>query len=144
MGEAATGRRYLIDTSVLARQSNDQVRMVVAGLIADGLAATCATVDLEAGYSGPDFADVEAISRRRRELYAVLPLTEEATIRAREVQLRMARRGHHRAAGVFDLLTAAVAELNGAVVLHYDRDFEHIAAVTGQPHIWVVPAGSID
>jgi hypothetical protein len=28
-------------------------------------------------------------------------------------------------------------------VLHYDHDFDLIAAVTGQPTEWVVPAGSI-
>ena len=43
-----------------------------------------------------------------------------------------------------DLITAAVAEYHGAVVLHYDADFEHIAEVTGQPQTWVVPRGSID
>jgi predicted nucleic acid-binding protein len=44
---------------------------------------------------------------------------------------------------VFDLLTAAVAEHHGAVLLHYDPDFEHIAATTGQPQMWVVPRGSM-
>ena len=68
---------------------------------------------------------------------------ESIAERAREVQIRMAARGHHRAAGVIDLLTAAVAEHHGAVVLHYDADFEHIAASTGQAHAWVVPRGSI-
>jgi hypothetical protein len=28
--------------------------------------------------------------------------------------------------------------------LHYDADFDRIAAVTGQRCEWVVPAGSID
>jgi predicted nucleic acid-binding protein len=56
----------------------------------------------------------------------------------------MAARGHHRAAGVIDLLTAAVAEYHGAVVMHYDADFEHIAASTGQPQAWVMPQGTID
>jgi predicted nucleic acid-binding protein len=36
-----------------------------------------------------------------------------------------------------------VAEHHGAVVLHYDADFEHIAAVTGQPHTWVAPRGGL-
>jgi predicted nucleic acid-binding protein len=54
------------------------------------------------------------------------------------------RSGHHRAAGVIDLLTAAVAEHHGAVVLHYDADFEHVAASTGQPIAWIVQRGSID
>jgi hypothetical protein len=30
------------------------------------------------------------------------------------------------------------------VVLHYDADFDRIAAVTGQYCKWVVPAGSVD
>jgi hypothetical protein len=30
------------------------------------------------------------------------------------------------------------------MVLHYDSDFDLIAAATGQPTEWVVPAGSID
>jgi hypothetical protein len=55
----------------------------------------------------------------------------------------MAARGHHRASGVIDLLTAAVAEHHGAVILHYDADFEHIAATTGQPHAWIVPRGTL-
>jgi hypothetical protein len=119
------------------------IRNVIAGLIVDRAAATCVTVDLEAGYSGRDHADVRAIAQRRRELYVVLPIIEAIADRARDVQLRMATRGHHRAAGVIDLLTAAIAEHHGAVVLHYDADFEHIAATTGQPHSWIAPRGTI-
>ncbi|MGH8906217.1 MAG: PIN domain-containing protein [Egibacteraceae bacterium] len=137
------GRLYLVDTSALARTGHQPVRDVIAGLIADHAAATCVTVDLEAGYSGRDGADVAAIAQRRRAHYTVLPITEAIADRARDVQVRMAGRGHHRAAGVMDLLTAAVAEHHGAVVLHYDADFEHIAATTGQPHAWVAPRGSL-
>jgi predicted nucleic acid-binding protein len=135
---------YLIDTSVHARTQHAAVRAVIAGLIADRAAATCVTVDLEAGYSGRDLADVQAIARRRRELYVVLPVSAVIADRARDVQVRMAARGHHRAAGVIDLITSAVAEHHGAVVLHYDADFEHIAATTGQPHKWVMPRGTLD
>jgi hypothetical protein len=28
-------------------------------------------------------------------------------------------------------------------VLHYDADFEHIAAVTGQPQAWIAPRGDL-
>ena len=42
-----------------------------------------------------------------------------------------------------DLLTAATGEVYGAVVVHYDRDFDTIAAVTGQPVEWIVPPGSV-
>lgn len=134
---------YLIDTSAHARSQHPVIRNVIAGLIADRAAATCVTVDLEAGYSGRDVADVREIARRRRELYVVLPVSEVIADRARDVQVRMAARGHHRAAGVIDLLTAAVAEHHGVVILHYDADFEHIAATTGQPHRWVVPRGTL-
>jgi len=134
----------LVDTSAQARTGNPVVRTVIAGLIVDRAAATCVTVDLEAGYSGRDLEDVRTIAVRRKSLYTVLPITEAIAERAREVQLRMAARGHHRAAGVTDLLTAAVAEQHDAVILHYDADFEHIAATTGQPHLWVAPRGTLD
>lgn len=117
---------------------------VLAGLLADRAAATTVTVDLEAGYSGRDLREVRTIDETRASRYVVLPISESIAQRARDVQLRMAVRGHHRAAGVVDLLTAAVAEHHGATVLHYDADFEHIAATTGQPHAWVAPRGSLD
>lgn len=138
------GQLYLIDTSAHARIDQLPVRNVIVGLIADRAAATCVTVDLEAGYSARNVDDVRTIAERRRSLYRVLPISEVIAERAREVQVRMAARGHHRAAGVIDLLTAAVAEHHGAVVLHYDGDFECIAAVTGQPHTWIVPRGTIN
>lgn len=137
-------RLHLIDTSVTARLRHDSVRAVLTGLVADRAAATCVTVDLEAGYSGRNLADVQNIAQRRRALYVNLPINEAIADRAREVQQLMARQGLHRAAGIVDLLTAAVAEYHGAVLVHYDADFEHIATVTRQPHVWVVPAGSVD
>jgi predicted nucleic acid-binding protein len=140
---AGPGQVYLIDTSAHARSQHELIRNVIAGLVADRAAATCVTVDLEAGYSGRDLRDVRTIAQRRKELYVVLPISEVIADRAREVQVRMAARGYHRAAGVIDLLTAAVAEHHGAVMLHYDADFEHIAATTGQPHAWIAPRGAV-
>jgi len=140
---AGPGQFYLIDTSAQAKFRHPAVRKVIAGLIADRAAATCVTVDLEAGYSGRNLADVRVIAERRKSLYAVLPMTEVIAERARDVQVRMAARGHHRAAGVIDLITAAVAEHYGAVVLHYDADFEYISMVTGQPQTWIAPRGSL-
>jgi predicted nucleic acid-binding protein len=46
---------------------------------------------------------------------------------------RFADRGQHRAPFIPDLIIAATAELAGLTVLHLDKDFEIIAAVTGQP-----------
>ncbi|WP_309615169.1 PIN domain nuclease [Salinibacterium sp.] len=142
--EAIGGHLYLVDTSAFSRASSMPVAEILTALIADGLAATCITVDLEAGYSGRSADDVRAIMHTRGSLYVNLPVTEQIAERARQTQLRMAARGQHRAAGIVDLLTAAIAEHHGAVVLHYDADFEHIAAVTGQPQLWIAPRGSLD
>ena len=138
------GTLYLIDTSVLARTRIPSVQNVVAGLILEGVAATCVTIDLEVGYSGRNLAEVRHASETRPSHYRNLDLTEPIAARARATQLHMAARGHHRAAGVIDLLTAAVAAHYGATLLHYDSDFDHIAAVTGQSHLWIAPRGTLD
>lgn len=134
---------YLIDTSAHARSRSPKIRRTLLGLVADRVAATCVTVDLEAGYSGRSVRDVTAITEWRRINYVVLPVSETIAQRARDVQVRMAAGGHHRAAGVVDLLTAVIAEHHGAIVLHYDAD-EHIAATTGQQQLWVAPRASLD
>lgn len=36
-----------------------------------------------------------------------------------------------------------LVDKSALVVLHYDADFERIAAVTGQPNEWVVPRGTV-
>jgi predicted nucleic acid-binding protein len=41
------------------------------------------------------------------------------------------------------LTIAAAAEGAEATVLHYDEDYERIAAITGQPTRWIVPRGSL-
>jgi predicted nucleic acid-binding protein len=37
-----------------------------------------------------------------------------------------------------------VAEVNGATLLHYDRHFDSIARVTGQPMEWLARLGTLD
>jgi predicted nucleic acid-binding protein len=36
-----------------------------------------------------------------------------------------------------DLIIAAAAELAGLTVLHFDKDFDLIAGITGQPVEWL-------
>ena len=61
-----------------------------------------------------------------------------------EIQSRLWNGGLLRAAGAMDTLIAAYAVKNNASVLHYDRDFEHIAAVVPTfAHRWILPRGSI-
>ncbi|WP_436801387.1 hypothetical protein [Streptomyces griseorubiginosus] len=54
------------------------------------------------------------------------------------------RGGQREALSVSDLIIAATAERHGAVVLHYDGDYDMIASVTGQATAWVTPAGTAD
>ena len=44
----------------------------------------------------------------------------------------LADRGEHRALSIRDLLIAATAELAKLTVLHVDKDFDLIAAITKQ------------
>jgi hypothetical protein len=59
-------------------------------------------------------------------------LTPAIEDRAVEILALLADRGQHRAPSIPDLIIAATAELAGLTILHLDKDFEVIAAVTGQ------------
>ncbi len=133
--------QFLADKSALARMTQAPVAERLAPLILAGRVATCAVIDLEVLYSARSLGDYEEILAERSALPS-LPLTETIAARALGVQHRLARRGRHRVP-VPDLLIAATAEENGLAVMHYDRDYDLIAGVTGQPTEWVVPRGSI-
>lgn len=133
-----------MDKSALARV--DREATVLTALIhldESGELATSAVIELEIGYSTRSLAEFDAVSADRRALYRDLPLAREVTNRARFVQRELVRQGHHRGPGVSDLLIAATAETHGAVVVHYDADFDTIAEITGQPTQWIVPRGSV-
>ena len=72
-----------------------------------------------------------------------LDVTTAAMDRAMAVHRLLAATSQHRGFSLPDLIIAAAAELNAATVLHYDSDYDRIAAVTGQPTEWVVPKGSL-
>ena len=118
------------------------VEAVLAPLMAAGDAALCSPTLLESMYA-VRATEYQRVLAAFRLAVAVLPLTPESCRRAEYVQEELGRTSQHRAARVVDLLVAACAEVNGLTVLHYDKDFDAIAAVTGQPTRWVVPAGSI-
>jgi predicted nucleic acid-binding protein len=72
-----------------------------------------------------------------------LPVTDSVAVRARDIQLALTQRGHHRAASPVDLMCAAAAAEYGAIVMHYDRDFELIAVVGGPRAEWVASPGTL-
>jgi len=132
---------FLLDTSVLTRLRAPSIVQRIEELDGDGLARTSMT-DLEIGFSA---RSVDEWDRLAAALAAFRRIDVEAHHfdRAQQVQRRLAAEGL-RGRKVPDLLIAAVAEGASLTVLHYDADFDHIAAVTGQPTDWVVERGSID
>jgi len=135
---------YLLDKSALARVARQPaVRAALEHLDDIGVLATTAVIDLEIGYGARNLNEFDSVAADRAALYQELPITRAVTERARQVQRELVRTGHHRGPGVPDLLIAATAELHGAVVVHYDRDFDVIAAITAQPVQWIVPSGSV-
>ena len=137
-----TTARYLIDKSALARMPIDAVRARLAPIIEAGEAATCAIIDLEILFSARNFEEHERIRQRRSLAYQSIPLTETILRRAIDIQAVLARSGRHRLP-IPDLIIAAAAEASDLILLHYDRDYDLIAEVTGQPAEWVVERGSV-
>jgi len=62
---------------------------------------------------------------------------------ARQTQLALAASRDHRRVPPADLLLSAAAELAGVALIHYDRDYERIAATSELRHKWLVPDGTL-
>ncbi|MBB6350548.1 hypothetical protein FHU36_007120 [Nonomuraea muscovyensis] len=139
----ATGVVYLIDKSALARMPNPLVGRALKPLMLDKMLAICTVTQLEVLFSARDPAGYELDARHLRDDFRFLELNAEVRERALAVQGLLARKSQHRGVGPNDLLIAACAEMHGATVLHYDRDYDVISEVTGQPSLWVVPPGSV-
>jgi len=133
--------QYLIDTSALAfLLRNDAEQYGWDQAVAAGLIATCPITELEFFYSARSAADSAQGVENMRQLFGWVPVDDRAYDRAWQVQEALTMRGQHRSAGAVDLVVAATAELQGLNLLHRDRDFECIAAVTGQALQWYGPA----
>lgn len=105
----------------LSRINRGLVRITTISLLELGYSARSGS-DWQLGIHGPPVADLP--------IENLTPLMEA---RAVEVQGLLADQSHHRAAKVPDLVIAAIAELANLTVLHVDKDFDLIAAITGQP-----------
>ena len=132
---------FLVDKSAFEQQrhsgaADDTLR----ALAAENKLATCEIVALELLYSAPGVADYE---QRWADLQALpgLHVTKAVMTRALTTQRLLAARGQHRRP-IPDLVIAAAAAEYDATVLHYDGDFDLIAAVTGQPTRWIIPSGT--
>lgn len=135
---------FLADTSALVRFNQFSVGAALTPLLERGLLATCAVIDAEMLWSSRNITELEYARRRRLRGYEQLPVLPDDWGVALDVQEILWRDGLVRCVGTQDLLIAAVAMREQVTVLHYDADFERIAAITGQPTEWVVPRGTAD
>jgi predicted nucleic acid-binding protein len=117
----------LLDASAFWRLTSprlgEQRRQDVAGRIARGLVAASTPLLLETR-AGRQLPGADA---------AELPLlwiTDRSERRAADLQLQLRAAHQHLGVPPMDYLIAAVAEDHGAAILHYDADFERIAAHT--------------
>lgn len=124
---------YLIDTSGMFRILQGELRKAWSDQLAAGVIAVCPIVEMEFLYSARSLADRLEKQRLMHDLFGWVPMHDGAYERAGDVQQLLTETGAHRSAGPVDLLIAAIAERERLTVLCDDRDYQTIAAVTGQP-----------
>jgi len=122
---------WLIDKSALNRinaASDEWLSRIQRSLV------RISTVTLlEIGFSTCNGADHRvALGDPPVSSMTVEHITPAIEARAVEIQMLLADRGQHRAPSIPDLLIAATAELARLTVLHVDKDFDLIAAITDQ------------
>lgn len=138
-------RPHLVDSTVWSkvrtRTRPDLAEWFNTAVQAD-LVVTCDAVVLELLRSARDSASFLNQAGLLSLLPAV-PTGASEVRRAREVQALLATKGQHRGVAPVDLLIAAVAEAADLPLLHYDHDYDLIAAVTSQESTWLLPPGSL-
>jgi predicted nucleic acid-binding protein len=109
-----------------------------------GEIATCPMVRMELLRSARDHGDFVKM-RNKLDALREVAMGDRVWRRATDVLELLAEAGplQHRRVALPDLLIAAAAELAELPVLHYDRDFELIAEVTGQPARALARLGSL-
>ena len=124
---------WLVDKSALVRLPASPDAAEWAGRVQRGLVRIATVTRLEVGYSARSGPELRA--GLRQTPMSSMPaeyLTPAIEDRAVEILALLADRGQHRAPSIPDLIIAATAELAGLTILHLDKNFEVIAAVTGQ------------
>lgn len=134
----------LADTSVWTRHRHAAVRAWLTVAVDYGEVGICEMVALELLH-GPRDARAYAEMEAQLRWLPWLPMHEKVAARALQVYGLLAAKGnaHHRSVSLPDLFIAATAEVHGVELVHYDKDFDAIQAVTAQPARWVAPRGSL-
>jgi predicted nucleic acid-binding protein len=125
---------WLVAKSALVWLSSSPDAEQWATRIERGLVRISTITRLEIGFSARSGHELrDASARPPLRSMPVEYLTPAIEDRAVEVQVLLADRGEHRAPSIPDLLIAATAELAQLTIVHLDKDFDLIAALTGQP-----------
>ncbi len=132
------------DTSAWHHATNPVVAAAWRAVLDADELGVCDQVRLEILYSARSADDYDSLAEELEALTPI-PMTKATFARALETQKLLAHVGglHHRSVKIADLLIAAAAEAAGAIVWHYDEDFDRIADITGQAVQWVAPRGSL-
>jgi predicted nucleic acid-binding protein len=107
-----------------------------------GLVLVCDLVILELTRLAPNERRAREVADRLAAFEAV-PMPIGLWSRARRTQLALATSGDHRRVPPADLLLASAAEEAGVALVHYDRDYERIAAASELRHEWLAPDGAL-
>lgn len=109
---------------------------------AAGRVLVCELVILELVRLAPNVRRANEVGERLAAFGSV-PMDSSLWPRAVEIQSLLAPAGDHRRVPPADLLLAAAAEAAGVPLVHYDGDYERIAAVTSLDQAWLVPGGTL-
>jgi predicted nucleic acid-binding protein len=134
-------RLVLADTSAWHRSARAEARWTE--LVETSTLAQCTPVALELLYSARSRAEYGRLANDL-SLLPTLPIDRRVQRIALGTQAALTGRSQHRGPTPVDLLIAAIAEVNDAILLHYDRHFDTIARLTGQPMEWLARRGSLD
>ncbi len=102
----------------------------------------CDLVVLELVRLSPNERRAQEVSQRL-SAFELVPMPGHLWEDTRNLQLAFASDGDHRRVPPTDLLLATTARHAGVELIHYDRDYERIAAVSDLKHQWFVPDGAL-
>lgn len=135
--------QYLGDTSALSRLDLEPVQERLEPLIRRGLVSICDATEYELLFTATSVSDRDYMKSVVIPAFPWVPMGDAPFREALELQHELTAHGKHRCASIVDALLAVVAAREGLTILHYDRDFETIAKVTGQSTEWIVPPGTV-
>ncbi|WTW94761.1 PIN domain nuclease [Streptomycetaceae bacterium NBC_01309] len=141
----ASAERFLIDKSAherLSRQSD--VLDTWRDVLLQGRIGISWPTEIEILYSSRSAREYAEVKGTLADLYTWVGEPDDVGRLVLGLQEKLCGKGLRRSAGAVDPLVSVIAEANQLTVLHYDRDFETIASITGQPTRWLAQPGGLD